>query len=264
MNETRAQRWAITGAAGTIGTALREHLADTSVELVSIDVAEITRVTPSERLLRCDVGDLAGLEAAFEGCVGVIHLAGIADEADFHDLAEINIVGTYHVLEAARRAEVGRVVYASSNRVTGFYDADTPVEEAMPPRPDGFYGVSKVAGEALCRLYSDKFHLRTIALRIGSYEPMPGSAREMHTWLSPRDALRAFDAAMTTDQRHAVFYAVSNNTERWWSLEAGRAAGFVPIDDAAELGSDQPPFPSGPQGGVYATAEYSVDRMRTD
>ncbi|WP_435744333.1 NAD-dependent epimerase/dehydratase family protein [Microbacterium sp. PMB16] len=240
MEDTNARRWAVTGAAGTIGRALRAHLAENSVELVSIDVTEIARASPSERVVRCDIGDLAGLESAFEGCEGVIHLAGISDEADFHDLAEVNIVGTYHVLEAARRAGVNRVVYASSNRLTGAYPTQTQVDESMPPRPDGFYGVSKVAGEALCRLYTDKFDLSTIALRIGTYEPAPGSAREMRTWLSPDDALRAFDAAMTTPQKHAVFYAVSNNTELWWALEAGRAAGFEPIDDAAAHGSYEP------------------------
>ena len=89
------------------------------------------------------------------------------------DLTEVNITGTYHVLEAARRTGVDRVVYASSNRVTGFYDIDTLVDEHAP-RPDGFYGVSKVAGEALCRLYSDKFDLSTIVIRIGSYERCQG------------------------------------------------------------------------------------------
>jgi uronate dehydrogenase len=264
MTTNDAERWAVTGAAGTIGRALRQHLAALSYELVSIDVSDVSPVAASERIVRVDIGDLAGLEAAFEGCTGVVHLAGIADEADFHDLATVNIVGTYHVLEAARRAEVSRVVYASSNRVTGFYDTNTMVDETMPPRPDGFYGVSKVAGEALCRLYADKFALSTIALRIGSYERTPGSAREMHTWLSPDDALRAFDAAMITDQKHAVFYAVSHNAERWWGLDAGHESGFTPRDDAAEHGA----FPSQtaiePQGGPYATVDYSLDRMNAD
>ena len=78
----------------------------------------------------------------------------------------------------------------------------------------GFYGVSKVAGEALCRLYADKFGLSTISVRIGSYENRPTSAREQRTWLSPSDAVRAFIAAMTTTEHTALFYAVSANTAR--------------------------------------------------
>ena len=264
VSETRGQLWAVTGAAGNIGRALREYLFTQDVELVSIDIAEITPVSASDRLIRCDVRDLAGLEAAFVGCAGVVHLGGIPDEADFHDLTEVNIIGTYHVLEAARRAGVNRVVHAGSNRVTGFYDIDTPVDESMPPRPDGFYGASKVAGEALCRLYVDKFDLSTIVIRIGSYEQAPGSGREMRTWLSPTDALRAFQAAMTTPLQHATFYAVSRNTERWWSLASAHAVGFTPVDDAADHG-DYVDLPAGqPQGGPYTTVEYSLDRMRTD
>lgn len=263
MKDIRGQRWAVTGAAGNIGRALREHLSTRDVDLVSIDVAEVTPLSTSDHPIRCDVRDLAGLEAAFAGCVGVIHLAGIPDEADFHDLAEVNIVGTYHVLEAARRANANRVVYASSNRVTGFYSTDTLVDESMPPRPDGFYGASKVAGEALCRLYADKFDLHTIVIRIGSYEQAPGSAREMRTWLSPADALRAFEAAMTTPQQHATFYAVSRNRQRWWSLDAAGVTGFAPVDDAADHG-DWAELPAGqPQGGPYATVEYSLNKMRT-
>ncbi|MCR1783771.1 NAD(P)-dependent oxidoreductase [Nocardioides carbamazepini] len=265
MNELGGQRWAVTGAAGNIGRALREFLSTQAVELVSIDLAEITAVSMSDHPVRGDVRDLAGLETAFADCSGVVHLGGLPDEADFHDLAEVNIVGTYHVLEAARRAGVSRVVYASSNRVTGFYDTDTTVDESMPPRPDGFYGASKVAGEALCRLYADKFHLSTIVIRIGSYEQAPGSARELHTWLSPDDALRAFQAAMTAPQQHATFYAVSQNTQRWWSLASARTVGFVPVDNAEAHGDHYSDLPAGqPQGGLYASAEYSLDRMRTD
>lgn len=252
----------MTGAAGNIGRALRAHLADQGVALVSIDLREPAAVSTDDHVLQTDIGDPAALDVAFDGCDGVVHLAGIADEADFHDLAEVNIVGTYHVLEAARRAGVGRVVSAGSNRVTGAYDVDTIVDESMPPRPDGFYGVSKVAVEALSRLYADKFGLRTVVIRIGSYEAAPSTAREMRTWLSPADALRAFDAAMTTELPHAVFYAVSANRGRWWSAEAGEAVGFRPVDDAARHGPVDAIAPGTPQGGTYATAAYSLERMR--
>ncbi|MEB4614800.1 NAD-dependent epimerase/dehydratase family protein [Leucobacter sp. M11] len=262
MEDIRGQRWAVTGAAGTIGRALREHLDARGIALVSIDIAETTPMSDADRVWPADVRDLAALEAAFAGCAGVIHLGGIPDEADFHDLAEVNIVGTYHVLEAARRAGVGRVVFASSNRLTGYYPAGTLVDEAMPPRPDGFYGASKVAGEALCRLYVDKFALSTIVIRIGSYEAAPGSPREMSTWLSPADALRAFDAAMHTPRQHAVFYGVSHNSARWWSLDEANKTGFVPRDDAAAHGEAAAYPAEQPQGGPYAAAEYSTQRMR--
>lgn len=229
---------------------------------MSTDIRPTAPVGPNDAVTTTDLGDLESLVELFAGADGVIHLGGIADEADFHDLAEVNIVGSYHVLEAARRAGVARVVFASSNRSTGMYTAGDHVTPEMPPRPDGFYGVSKVAVEALCRLYADKFGLSTVSLRIGTYEQRPGSAREQRTWLSPADAVRAFLAAMTTAEHTAVFYAVSANGTRWWDLGAGEAIGFDPQDDAANWGVDEPIAPSTPQGGTYATPEYSIERMR--
>lgn len=258
----RETRWVVTGAAGTIGSALRAALAEQHVSLVSTDIRPVTPVGPEDSVTTTDLGDLESLVELFAGADGVIHLGGIADEADFHDLAEVNIIGTYHVLEAARRADVPRVVYASSNRLTGMYRAGEHVTPDLPPRPDGLYGVSKVAGEALCRLYADKFGISTIALRIGTYEQRPGSAREQRTWLSPADAVRAFVAAMTTSEHTAVIYAVSANTQRWWDLDAGAGIGYVPQDDAAEWGAEEPFDANIPQGGTYATPEYSTDRMR--
>ncbi|WP_209559504.1 NAD(P)-dependent oxidoreductase [Frigoribacterium sp. PvP032] len=287
----RGARWAVTGAAGRIGVHLRSALHELGVELVSTDVVEVPPVATTdasdegpatdaavaaapERREVVDVADLEALTELFAGCDGVVHLGGLSDEADFHDLATVNVVGTYHVLEAARRASVGRVVFASSNRLTGSYDTDTTVDVGMTPRPDGFYGVSKVAGEALCRLYSDKFGLSTIALRIGSYGESPEDTRHLHTWLSRPDAVRAFVAAMTTDVHVAVFYAVSANADGWWDLAAGEAVGFRPQDDASVAAVGPLPEPAaagvapteasstaGPQGGPFASAAFSLDRM---
>jgi dTDP-4-dehydrorhamnose reductase len=262
MSSIAGSRWVVTGAAGNIGSALRPALLDRQVVLVSTDIRPITPSGPHESVAMTDLGDLDALTNLFAGADGVVHLGGIADEADFHDLTEANVIGTYHVLEAARRAGVRRVVYASSNRVTGSYRVGDHVSPDMPPRPDGFYGVSKVAGEALCRLYADKFGISTIALRIGTYEDQPGSAREQRTWLSPADAVRAVVAAMTTTEHTAVFYAVSGNADGWWDLGAGEAVGFVPRDDAAAIAAPEPVDPDVPQGGTYATPAYSTDRMR--
>ncbi|MDN5754436.1 NAD-dependent epimerase/dehydratase family protein [Arthrobacter rhombi] len=264
MEDFTGQRWIVTGAAGRIGRPLRRALAELGVNLVSVDVADTEPVGPTDTVVRGDVEDLKTLEQTFASADGVIHLGGISDEADFHDLAQVNIVGTYHVLEAARRAGVRRVVFASSNRLTGFYDVDTELTVDMPARPDGFYGVSKAAGEALCQLYSDKFGLSTIALRIGTYLSEPASPRHMRTMLSPGDAVRAFTAAMRTPQHHGVFYAVSKNSELWWNLDAGKTLGFVPVDDAAEHGVLEAIDPGTPQGGSFASAEYSLDRMRSE
>jgi uronate dehydrogenase len=256
------QTWVVTGAAGRIGSLLTRDLAPLVGRLILTDRRPIDSTS-------CTVADLTDLDAIrtiVAGADGVIHLGGIADEADFHDLAEANIVGTFHVLEAARLGGVSRVVYASSNRASGMYPAGTPISPTDEPRPDGLYGVSKVAGEALCRLYAEKFGLTTVALRIGSFEKRPAGLRHLSTWLSPADATRAFLAAMTAPVHgYECFYAVSANTRRWWDLSAGEALGYHPRDDAEAFAGDVPDAANemtGPQAGSFAEPDFTLSVQR--
>jgi len=264
------QRWVLTGAAGTIGSSLRAGLADRVAELVLVDVVELAAVHPRERPRIADVCDLAAITAACADAHGIVHLAGIPVEADFAALAAVNVVGTYRVLEAARVAGAGRVVLASSNHATGMYPAtatEPPLHPDMAVRPDSLYGVSKVAGEALGRMYADKLGLAVAAIRIGSFQPAPRNERELSTWLSPRDCLAAVLAAMTAPGLDfAAFYGVSRNARRWWDLAAGEALGYHPRDDAEEhaagLTGVGGPYPF--QGGSFADPAYTIERQRTE
>jgi uronate dehydrogenase len=252
--------WAITGAAGRIGTVLRAGLNDDVETMHCFDLRPIPSLLAHEIGHQLDVADLEGMAAAFEGCEGVIHLAGYPTEADFHDLAEVNIVGTYHVLEAARRAGVKRVAFASSNRITGFYPVGTKVSTDMPVRPDSLYGVAKAAGEALCRLYVDKFGLSAVCIRIGTFINEPGNTRHLSTWASQGDTVRAFRAAMTApDVSYATIYAASNNEGLMWDMSPGEAIGFHPAD-RAEIFADRftgqdRPLPTDFQSGADMTGE---------
>ncbi len=267
------ETWVLTGAAGRIGRRLRPALATMVRELRVVDAAQVQAQATGEVPTVADVCDQAAMDAVVEGAHGVLHLAGLSDEADFHDLIEVNVVGTQHMFEAARRQGVRRVVLASSNRLTGFYPRSVVVDPEMPPRPDGFYGVSKVAMEALGRLYADKFGLEVASVRIGSFEEAPTDARQLSTWLSPTDCLAAFVAAMTTPGlTFTAFYAVSRNHRRWWDLAAGTAIGFDPQDNAEDHARavsavgrgprEADPRDDGPQSGVYATPEFTLDRQR--
>lgn len=266
--ELAKQTWVLTGAAGQIATSLRAGLAERVERLRLVDLVALQVEHSAEESLVADVRDQRAMVAVLAGAHGVLHLGGLADEADFHDLTEVNILGTYHVLEAARRTGTRRVVYASSNRVTGFYPTTTLVDPQMPPRPDGVYGVSKVAAEAVTRLYADKFGIEVACLRIGSFEQVPRNERQLSTWLSPSDALAAFLAAMSAPElTYVTYYAVSRNTRGWWDLSAGAAVGFEPRDDAEEyaadlLAGDAIPL-GGPQGGPYASPAYTLDRQRS-
>lgn len=263
------QTWAITGAAGRIGTTLRAGLRGSVASLVLIDSRPVADPQPGELVVVLDIADAVAVREALAGknIAGVIHLAAIPDEADFRDLVQANIVGTWHVLEAIREAGIPRIVYASTGRTIGMYDAGTIVSSDDPTRPDGLYAVSKVAGEALCRMYVDKFGLRATCMRIGAFKDEPVEARDLSVWLSPADAVRAFVAAMAQEsEAFAVLLTYSANTHGWADLAPGRALGFDPVDDASDhreaAGLADQPVTTGVAAGVLGSPEFTLGRQR--
>jgi uronate dehydrogenase len=260
------QTWVLTGAAGRIGTSLRPSLAEHVGRLRLVDRAPVTPEYDGEESLVADLRDRAATSEAITGADGVVHLGGLSDEAPFDHLCAINILGTFNVVEAARRAGVARFVYASSNRVTGFYPVTAVVGPDVPTRPDSLYAVSKVAGEALGSLYADKFDLSFVSVRIGSFEDAPLDRRHLSTWLSPRDCAAAFLAAMRAPGvKYAAFYAVSANTRGWWDLAPGYRLGFRPVDNAEDyagvIESGAERSSNDHQGGTNASPEHTLPHL---
>jgi uronate dehydrogenase len=198
------------------------------------------------------------VERATGGVDAVIHLGGIPDEAPFADLLRPNVEGTFNVFEAARRAGVVRVVYASSNHATGFYRPHDRLAGEVPPRPDSLYGVTKVFGEAVGRLYADKFGLQVVAVRIGSFEEKPSEPRHLHTWLSPGDAVRLFTACLSPARfQFLAIYGVSANTRSWWPrAEAANRLGYRPEDNAEDHAKNIPDADETWQGGRFTARDY--------
>jgi uronate dehydrogenase len=224
----------ITGAAGQIGTMLRSRLARPGRTLRLLDTAPLTAAA-GEEAIRASVTDLDAMTAACQGADAVIHLAGIPGEAPWNEIRDVNIEGTYAVFEAARRSGVGRVVFASSNHAVGFSPrAQFPVPDYAFPAPDTYYGVSKVAGEALAALYHYRHGLDAICVRILTCAERPRTVRALSTWLSPDDAGRLFEACLSAPRPgFRVIFGVSANTRGGWvSLEEARALGYEPCDDA--------------------------------
>ncbi|MER5638791.1 NAD(P)-dependent oxidoreductase [Kitasatospora sp. NPDC002227] len=249
----------ITGAAGRIGSAVRRGLRGEAERLVLLDRVALTPEHPAEEVRQVDLADAPAMAGALAGADAVVHLGGVPDEAPLPELMSGNVLGTHHVLEGARRHGLRRVVLASSNRLTGSYPAAQLVGPELPPRPDGLYGVSKVALEALGRLYADKFGLSVVCLRIGSYEEAPADARHLATWLSPRDCLGFVRAALTTPGLgFTAAYAVSANTRRYWELSP--ELGYLPLDDAEAFAAGIPAqlHPNGLQGGAFAEPEFTL------
>ncbi len=228
----------ITGAAGGVGTVLRRGLAERGWQLRLFDRAPVPEAPDA---VVADLRDTARLDAAMAGVQAVVHLAGIPVEAPFADILESNIDGTYRVFDAALRSGVRRVVYASSNHVAGYAPADSAVSVEAPPRPDTYYGVSKVFGEALGRLYHERFGMDVICVRIGSCTERPTTRRHLALWLSPADAVDLFHACLTAPSPgFVVTFGVSANTRGRLDIGPALELGYRPRDDAERYADDVP------------------------
>lgn len=239
----------VTGAAGRIGTCLTEGLPEYGHTLRLLDREPLDH--PEFETIRGDITDPDVLERAMKGVGAVVHLAGVpSTSAPWERVMPANIEGTYQVFEAARRAGVERVVFASSNHAAGFVPRQDSVPADVAVAPDSLYGVSKAFGEALGRFYTDRYGMRVAALRIGTFAPRPPLPRALSTWLSPGDMVRLTHACLTSpDLTYAVVWGVSANTRNWWDHAAGRALGYEPRDDAEayaaqlpELAPDDPEY----------------------
>jgi uronate dehydrogenase len=260
----------ITGAAGRIGTMLRSRLATPGRTLRLVDVSPLT-AGPGEQAVQASVTDMAAMTTACQDVDAVVHLGGISTEASWDQIADVNIHGTYTVLEAARRAGVPRVIFASSNHAVGFVPRPAfPVPDYAFPAPDTYYGVAKVAGEALASLYHHRYGLHTICIRILTCFEKPPTARALSTWLSPDDAGRLFEACLTTPSPgFRVVFGVSANTRGGWvSLAEAAALGYTPRDDAeryaAEVTAEHgEPDPGSPVlrylGGEFTLADLDAE-----
>lgn len=231
----------ITGAAGQIGRDLRERLARPGRILRLIDIAAQAPAGSDEavEIINADITDPDAMTAASEGAVAVIHLAALLDGATWAQYADVNITGTYAVLEGARRAGVSRVIYASSHHAVGFNPRGDWAPDDMLPRPDSYYGVTKVASEALCSLYHDRHGMDIVAVRIASYRPVPDDRRSLSNWLSPDDTARLLEALLVAPAPgFQIVWGVSKNTRRWMSLEKAEGLGYAPQDDAEQWAGD--------------------------
>ena len=252
------KRVLITGAAGRIGTSLAEQLGSRyRLRLLfhrTVPAAHqgaVTQARQTGQPVAVDggehevfAGDVASLEAMERACAGVDAVAHMAADprvqAPWTDILNANLIGTYNVYEGARRAGAKKIVFASSNHATGFYEKDrvytTP---EMPVRPDSYYGVSKAFGEALGRYYVDAHAMSIICLRIGSFQPKPRGERQLSTWISHRDTAQLVWRGIETELPFGVFYGISGNTRAYWDIaNAQELLGYAPDDDAESYAAE--------------------------
>jgi len=241
-------RLLITGIHGLIGTILRKALEQThtvygldrqgefSDQIVSADIAEYAQAV---RVVK-----------QFDPLDAIIHLAGDPKvDASWDSVLHANIIGTRNIFEAARESQVPRVIYASSNHVTGAYHGFEPdlykytqpgppiISPEDPIRPDSDYGLSKAFGEAVARYYFDRWGVKAICLRIGSVLKDDDPTRQSQNrriWLSHRDLVQLVEKSLAADVTFGIYYGISNNRDAFWDISNARAdLGYTPVDDGA-------------------------------
>lgn len=260
----RFRRLLLTGAAGNLGRELRPRLKRYCDRLRLSHRSDLGATGEGEEIVLADLADREAVGRMVEGVDAIVHMGGVSTEQPWEPILAGNIVGMHNLYEAAREHAVRRIVFASSNHVTGFYRQDQVVAPGDPLRPDGLYGLSKAFGEHLAQLYWDKYGLETVSLRIGSSFPAPKDRRMLATWMSFDDTERLVVAALTAPVvGHSIIYGMSDNSTTWWDNTSARHIGYRPRDSSdkfrAEVEARQPVLdPDDPavvfQGGAFVRA----------
>ncbi len=223
----------LTGAAGRLGSYLREPLSKLADDFVSTDIVEdIGTLYPGERYMRADLANYEAIHEVLEGAEMVVHFGAIGDEAPFEQILGPNIIGAYNVWEAAYRHGARRVVYASSIHAMGMYPRQQRIGTDLPHRPDTFYGLAKCFAEDLGQMYWDKRGLEAVCLRILSCAQVT-SPRALGTWLSYDDLIQLVTRAIDTPTTgFTVLYGVSDNDRAPVDNHAAHFLGYQPKDNA--------------------------------
>ncbi len=230
---THCGRILLTGAAGGLGRVLRERLTRYADVLRVSDIASLGEPRAGEEAIVCDLADAAAVDALVDGVDAIVHLGGVSVERPFEEVLPANIQGAYHLYEAARRHGVGRIVFASSNHVTGFYRQGEVIDAAAPPRPDSYYGLSKAFGEQLARFYFDRYGIESVCLRIGSSFPEPKDRRMLSTWLGYDDLEQLVRRAMFVPKVGCtIVFGVSANRDCWWDNAHAAHLGYAPTQSS--------------------------------
>ena len=226
----------LTGAAGRLGSYLREPLSKMADELVSSDIAQdIGKLYKGEKYISADLANYEEIHALLKDADMVVHFGAHPDEAPFEQLLGPNFVGAYNIWEAAFQNGLRRVVYASSIHAVGMYPKTELIGVDVPHRPDSFYGLAKCFAEDLARMYWDKRGLEAVCLRIISCAQV-NTPRALGTWLSYDDLIHLVERAVDTPiTGFSIIYGVSNNDRAGVDNSKAQFLGYRPKDNAEQF-----------------------------
>jgi uronate dehydrogenase len=262
---------ALSGAGGQLGSVVRTALLARGVPLRSAGGSRpLAPLAEGEDLMHGDLCERGVVDRLLEGVDVLIHFAGTSVERPLPEIIDNNLRALVEVYEGARRHGVRRVVFASSNHAIGMYPVTEHLSLDCELRPDGFYGLSKVWGESLARMYWDKHGIETVCVRIGSCLERPTEPRHLSTWFGHRDLLHFIDRCIeATDVGFMVVWGVSANKRSWWDNRGAERLGYQPTQDAEEYAAEVLARPNPLdalgqrfQGGGFVGIDYS--RADTD
>ena len=269
---TAMTKVALSGASGNMGRILRVELRKRGVDLRSAGGrTPLQPLHEGEDVMHGDLRDPAVVDRLLNGVDVLIHLAGTSVERPLPEIIENNLVGLYQIYEGARRNKVRRVVFASSNHAFGMCSVDDRLSIDAPFRPDGFYGLSKVWGEAMACMYWDKHGIEGISVRIGTaMGKPPENFRHLSTWFGTDDLV---DLMMRCIEVPTVGYiacwGVSDNTRSYWTPTSCEALGYQPRQNAEDYAAEilrqknpLDPIAQRYQGGAFVTIDFTPVQAR--
>ena len=237
------KRILLTGAAGRIGTAFREHVG--KKYHLRLGVHHLAKLgDPGENeVVEIELADLDACREACKDIDVVVHLAGSpSPRAEFYDtLIESNVKGSYNIYQAAYDQGCQRVVFASSVQAVVGYPLDVQVHPDSPVRPLNMYGVCKCFSEATAHYFAQAKGLSSIVVRVGTFESdwVKGHpfARHLSTFVSRRDMCQLLERCVEVpDVQFAIVHGVSNNRFKFLDITSARELlGYDPQDDAFEI-----------------------------
>lgn len=225
----------VTGASGLIGGLVIRDLSD-KYEFSGLSRRPVAGIVHTQ----AEITDPEAIRKASAGMDMVLHLAAETQDYDDWDKVMDNTIGgTLNMYRAAQEAGVKRVVFMSTGSTMCGYEwyegspygklaanqlQALPAGEKMldyrdPPRPDSFYGVGKLFGENTGRLFSDRYGMSVLCIRLGAVLPSdhPELIRHYPGYLSQADAVQMVDKCLGAPDsiRFDIFDAISENKRRW-------------------------------------------------
>ena len=260
MASSDRKRILIIGMSGLVGGLVGRKLVQRH-DVVALNRGPVEGV----ETFRGDIADIDTVRAAFEGVDTVINMATYQSSGDdspsgaatdFAGYVLTNIEGVYNVYEAASKAAVGRVIFASAGAAVFNYVNDEPYKslaearwDDVPPgvarlthlapyRPNGVYGATKAWGEALGRAYADGHGMSVICVRVGHVPRPPQTEKDLSSYqasiyCSHRDIAQMFERCVDAPRQVGfdVFFACSRNRGLFRDIDHARQViGYEPQD----------------------------------